>query len=397
MQFEQQTLETRVELPRPSIDTGMGLERISAVLQGTHDNYQTDLFRALISATEEALSRSSDGADNASFRVIADHLRASSFLIADGVLPSNEGRGYVLRRIMRRAMRHAQLLGSKDPLMWRLVPALVREMGQAYPELHRVEGLISETLKLEEERFRKTLTRGLQILEDETSNLTAGDTLSGEVAFKLYDTFGFPLDLTEDALRNRGMKVDTDGFAVAMERQRADARKAWTGSGEAATESVWFALRDTHGASEFLGYETERAEGVVLALVRDGKEVTSLKTGDEGAIILNQTPFYGESGGQVGDQGEMIGDSATFAVTDVQKRVGDLIVHYGKVTEGAINIGDPLELNVDANRRQGTRVHHSATHVLHEALRRILGDHVVQKGSLVEPDRLRFDFSHPKG
>ncbi len=397
MQFEQLSADNRVELPRPSIDTGMGLERISAVLQGTHDNYETDLFRALIGAIEEALSRSSKGADNASFRVIADHLRATSFLIADGVLPSNEGRGYVLRRIMRRAMRHIQMLGARDPVMWRLVPSLVREMGQAFPELRRAEALITETLKLEEERFRKTLARGLQILDEETVDLGSGDTLSGEVAFKLYDTFGFPLDLTEDALRNRGMLVDKDAFAVAMEHQRAEARKAWTGSGETTTEEVWFELREKVGASEFLGYETERAEGVVLALVRDGVKVENLKAGEEGAIILNQTPFYGESGGQVGDRGVMLEKEVSFTVKDVQKRAGDLIVHSGKLDEGTIKVGDALELNVDVPLRKGVRIHHSATHLLHEALRRVLGDHVIQKGSLVEPDRLRFDFSHPKG
>ena len=396
MQFDQQTPGERIELPRPSIDTGMGLERISAVLQGTHDNYETDLFRALIASAEEALGRSSEGDMNTSFRVIADHLRTTSFLIADGVLPSNEGRGYVLRRIMRRAMRHAQLLGAKDPLMWRLVPALVREMGQAFPELGRAESLIVDTLKLEEIRFRKTLVRGLQILDDETIALQEGDTLSGDVAFKLYDTFGFPLDLTEDALRNRGMFVDTNAFNVSMERQRDDARKAWKGSGEAATEEVWFKLREAHGATEFLGYETESAEGVILALVQDGQVVESLGMGDEGVVILNQTPFYGESGGQIGDHGTMQGEETSFSVSDVQKRAGELFVHYGKVDKGVIKVGDPLELKVDGVRRQSTRIHHSATHLLHEALRRVLGPHVVQKGSLVEPHKLRFDFAHPK-
>jgi alanyl-tRNA synthetase len=396
MQFEQQPGGARVPLPRPSIDTGMGLERIAAVLQGTHDNYSIDLFRALIGAIAELTKVSPDGAQKASHRVIADHLRASAFLIADGVLPSNEGRGYVLRRIMRRAMRHAELLGAREPLMWKLVPVLVREMGQAYPELVRAEALIAETLKLEETRFRKTLERGLSILDDETKTLKRGDNLKGETAFTLYDTFGFPLDLTQDALRARGIGVDLDAFNAAMERQKAKARASWSGSGEAAASTAWFPIREKLGATEFLGYETETAEGVVTALIRDGKEVGELKTGETGAVIVNQTPFYGESGGQIGDTGLMKADGVRFAVTDTQKEAGDLFVHQGKVVEGALKVGQALALDVDHVRRGAIRRNHSATHLLHEALRQVLGDHVAQKGSLVAPDRLRFDFSHPK-
>jgi alanyl-tRNA synthetase len=328
--------------------------------------------------------------------VIADHLRASAFIVADGVLPSNEGRGYVLRRIMRRAMRHAQLIGAKEPLMWRLVPTLVREMGQAYPELVRAEALIAETLKLEETRFRKTLERGLALLEEESKGIKRGAKFSGETAFKLYDTYGFPLDLTEDALKPRGITVDTKAFASAMERQRDKARAAWAGSGDAATEAVWFPLREKAGATEFLGYETERAEGVVAALMRDGKEVEVLKKGETGAVILNQTPFYGESGGQVGDTGLLTSDGARFRVTDTQKKAGDLFVHFGKLEEGTLKPGLALALDVDRARRGEIRRNHSATHLLHEALRQVLGDHVAQKGSLVAPDRLRFDFAHPK-
>src|SRR3954468_13264101 len=328
MQYEQLAGGERIDLPRPSIDTGMGLERISAVLQGTHDNYATDMMRALIRAVADASGVDPDGAQKVSHRVIADHLRASAFLIADGVLPSNEGRGYVLRRIMRRAMRHAQLLGAPEPLMWRLVPTLAREMGQAYPELPRAEALIAETLKLEERRFRDTLERGLAILDEETRNLRSGDRLKGETAFTLYDTFGFPLDLTQDALRPRGISVDTDAFNVAMEKQKEKARASWAGSGEAATETIWYPLRERAGATEFLGYETEKAEGVIAALVRDGKEVAELNKGETGAIVLNQTPFYGESGGQVGDTGVMHGDGIRFRVTDTQKKAGgDLFVH----------------------------------------------------------------------
>jgi alanyl-tRNA synthetase len=323
-------------------------------------------------------------------------LRASAFLVADGVLPSNEGRGYVLRRIMRRAMRHAQILGAREPLMWRLVPALVREMGVAYPELVRAQALIIETLRLEETRFRQTLARGLAILDEESRDLAKGAELSGETAFRLYDTYGFPLDLTQDALRARGIGVDTQGFAEAMERQRAEARKAWAGSGEAATENLWFAVRDRAGATEFLGYDTEEAAGIVTALVTEGAEVQRLKTGQSGAVILNQTPFYGESGGQVGDTGIFSAPGVRFRVTDTQKKLGDIFVHSGVIEQGELTLGQSLELKVDHQRRGAIRANHSATHLLHEALRQVLGDHVAQKGSLVAPDRLRFDFAHPK-
>ncbi|MFZ1894211.1 MAG: alanine--tRNA ligase [Rhodoplanes sp.] len=396
MQYEQLADGHRLELPRPSIDTGMGLERMAAVLQGTHDNYAIDLFGALIQAVVDKTGVDADGPLKASHRVIADHLRASSFLIADGVLPSNEGRGYVLRRIMRRAMRHAELLGAREPLMWKLVPTLTREMGQAYPELLRAEALITETLKLEETRFRKTLERGLAILEEESRELTRGGKLKGEVAFTLYDTYGFPLDLTQDALRVRGIAVDVGDFDAAMERQREKARASWSGSGEAATEALWFSLREKVGPTEFLGYDTESAEGVVLALVRDGHEVKTLKQGETGAVVLNQTPFYGESGGQVGDTGIMSVDGVRFRVTDTQKKAGDVFVHSGVVEEGALKGDLALTLDVDHARRTDIRRNHSATHLLHEALRQVLGDHVAQKGSLVAPDRLRFDFSHPK-
>ncbi|HZD61388.1 MAG TPA: alanine--tRNA ligase [Xanthobacteraceae bacterium] len=396
MQYEQVAGGKRLDLPRPSIDTGMGLERIAAVLQGTHDNYKIDLFGAIISHVADLTGVEAEGPRGVSHRVIADHLRASAFLIADGVLPSNEGRGYVLRRIMRRAMRHAQLLGAETPLMWRLVPTLVREMGQAYPELARAEALIAETLKLEETRFRNTLERGLLILDEESRGLKRGDRLKGETAFTLYDTYGFPLDLTQDALKPRGIAVDTDGFNSAMERQREKARASWAGSGDAATEAVWFKLRENLGATEFLGYETEGAEGVVAALVKDGKEVDALRAGETGAVIVNQTPFYGESGGQVGDAGLMCADGVRFTVTDTQKKAADLFIHTGTVEEGTLKVGDALRLEVDHVRRSAIRRHHSATHILHEALRQVLGDHVAQKGSLVAPDRLRFDFSHPK-
>ena len=396
MQYEQLTADKRVDLPRPSIDTGMGLERIAAVLQGTHDNYKIDLFGALIEAVADLTHVDADGEQKASHRVIADHLRASAFLIADGVLPSNEGRGYVLRRIMRRGMRHAQLLGARDPLMWRLVPVLVREMAQAYPELHRTDAMITETLKLEETRFRSTLDRGLAILDEASKTLKKGDMFDGVTAFTLYDTYGFPLDLTQDALRPRGISVDIAAFTDAMEEQRKKARATWAGSGEAADEAVWFGIREKVGGTEFLGYETESAEGVVSALVRDGKEVDALKKGDSGAVVLNQTPFYGESGGQVGDTGVMTADGVRFKVTDTQKHLGDVFVHIGVVEEGTLKVGAALALEVDHQRRSTIRKNHSATHLLHEALRQVLGDHVAQKGSLVAPDRLRFDFSHPK-
>jgi len=396
MQYEQIALDERRDLPRPSIDTGMGLERIAAVLQGVHDNYDIDLFRTLIHASEEATGVKAAGEFTASHRVIADHLRSSAFLIADGVLPSNEGRGYVLRRIMRRAMRHAQILGTKEPLMWRLVSALVGEMGQAYPELLQAELLISETLKFEETRFRRTLDRGLGLLEDASREIDRGDQLDGEVAFKLYDTYGFPLDLTQDALRRRGISVDVDGFDKAMERQKAEARANWSGSGEAATEAVWFAVRDRAGASEFLGYDTEKAEGIVTALVCNGQVVDSVGEGDECAVIVNQTPFYGEAGGQVGDTGMIFGDEFVFEVSDTKKKADSVFVHIGQVRKGRIAEGLAAELVVDGDRRAKIRINHSATHLLHEALRETLGLHVAQKGSLVTPEHLRFDFSHPK-
>ncbi|MFZ0426402.1 MAG: alanine--tRNA ligase, partial [Xanthobacteraceae bacterium] len=396
MQFEQVDERTRIDLPRPSIDTGMGLERITAILQGVTNNYDIDLFQALIQAVAHFTGVDPGGAQIGSHRVIADHLRACSFLVADGVLPSNEGRGYVLRRIMRRAMRHAELLGAKEPLMWRLVPVLVREMGQAYPELHRADALITETLKLEEIRFRRTLERGLAILDEASKLLKKGDMFDGVTAFTLYDTYGFPLDLTQDALRPRGISVDIASFTDAMEEQRRKARASWAGSGEAADEAVWFGLREKLGATEFLGYETESAAGVVAALVRDGKEAAVLNKGESGTVVLNQTPFYGESGGQVGDTGTMTGDGVRFKVTDTQKHLGDLFVHIGIVEEGTLTPGAALALDVDHGRRGAIRKNHSATHLLHEALRQVLGDHVAQKGSLVAPDRLRFDFSHPK-
>jgi alanyl-tRNA synthetase len=397
MQYEQVSKAERISLPKPSIDTGMGLERISAVLQGTHDNYETDLFRALISAIVERTGVPAEGSSKASNRVIADHLRASSFLIADGVLPSNEGRGYVLRRIMRRAMRHAELLGASEPLMHRLVPALVREMGAAYPELTRAEALITETLYLEENRFKKTLERGLRLLDEGSAGLNQGDVFSGETAFKLYDTYGFPLDLTQDALRPRGVSVDTTAFEAAMEAQREDARKAWKGSGEAKTETIWYELREKLGATEFLGYDTETAEGIVRAIVVEGKQVESLSPGQKGAMLVNQTPFYAESGGQTGDHGVIrSAEGAVFRVHDMQKRVGDVFVHVGEVEQGTFRPSNAVELAVDHQRRSGNRIHHSATHLLHEALRITLGTHVAQKGSLVEPNRLRFDVSHNK-
>ena len=396
MQYEQVTPEQRVDLPRPSIDTGMGLERMASVLQGVESVFETDMFRHLIEATSAALGQG-PGKDNiASFRVIADHLRASSFLISDGVLPSNEGRGYVLRRIMRRAMRHGQLLGAREPLMHRLVWALVREMGQAYPELVRAETLIEETLRLEETRFRKTLDRGLAILDEKSAGLKKGDMFDGDTAFTLYDTYGFPLDLTQDALKSRGISVDQASFNDAMERQRQKARASWVGSGDTASEAVWFPLREKLGATEFLGYETETAEGVVGALVKDGAAVDQLKPGESGAIVLNQTPFYGESGGQVGDIGVMTGEGVRFRVTDTQKKGGDLFVHLGTVEQGTLKVGTALQLDVDHTRRSSIRAHHSATHLLHEALRQVLGDHIAQRGSMVAPDRLRFDFVHQK-
>ena len=397
MQYEQLGSGERVPLPRASVDTGMGLERIAAVLQGKHDNYDIDLFRSLIQASADASGVPADGVHAVSHRVIADHLRASAFLIADGVLPSKDGRGYVLRRIMRRAMRHAHMLGCKEPLMWRLVPALVQQMGAAFTELVRAQPLVTETLRLEETNFKQTLDRGLRLLEDETARLGPGEAFPGETAFRLYDTFGFPLDLTEDVLRAQGRKVAVEGFEAAMARQRAEARKSWVGSGEAATEAVWFGLREETGATEFLGYETETAEGVVLAILRDGARVSEAKAGDEVAIVLNQTPFYAESGGQVGDTGAIFTPAgAELAVGDTVKKAGDLHVHLGRLAHGVLREGDAVELRVNGARRRRVRANHSVTHLLHEALRRRLGAHVTQKGSLVAPDRMRFDFSHPK-
>ncbi len=395
MQFEQYADESRTPLPKPSIDTGMGLERIGAVLQGKHDNYDTDLMRALIEASAHATSSDPDGTGKTHHRVIADHLRSTSFLIADGVTPSNEGRGYVLRRIMRRAMRHAHLLGAKDPVMHRLVPALVGEMGAAFPELGQAQALIEETLRSEETRFKATLGRGLRLLDEELAHLPEGSDLPGATAFKLYDTFGFPLDLTQDALREKSRAVDLEGFEAAMAEQKKKARAAWTGSGEAADEAIWFELSEKLGSTEFLGYDTETAEGVILAIVRDGATASSVQAGDTAQIILNQTPFYGESGGQVGDTGTLVTDGATVTITDVRKKLG-LFIHYGKVESGDLIPGVPAVLTVDAGRRTAIRANHSATHLLHEALRRALGDHVAQRGSLVAPDRLRFDFSHGK-
>ena len=396
MQYEQVTPDERRNLPRPSIDTGMGLERIAAVLQGKHDNYDIDMMRALIEASADISGVSPDGERAVSHRVIADHLRASSFLIADGVLPSNEGRGYVLRRIMRRAMRHAHLLGCREPMMWRLVPALVREMGGHFPELGRAQPLIEETLKLEEARFKDMLGRGLRLLDEETEKLAEGAELPGEVAFKLYDTYGFPLDLTQDILRGQSRAVDVEGYEAAMERQRAAARAAWSGSGDTATEALWFQVHDRIGASEFLGYDAEVAEGLVQAIIRNGEEVASAQAGEEIAFITNQTPFYAESGGQQGDSGVVLADGLQVTVSDCQKKVGSLHVHYGKVEQGTLAVGQTVELRVDGERRDALRANHSATHLLHEALRRRLGEHVTQKGSLVAPDRLRFDFSHPR-
>ena len=396
MQHEQAGGDIVGDLPKPSIDTGMGLERISAVMQGVHDNYDIDTFKALIAASESLTGVAAEGDTQASHRVIADHLRSTSFLLADGVLPSNEGRGYVLRRIMRRAMRHAHLLGAKDPLMHRLVPALVAEMGQAYPELGRAQPLIEETLEREEVQFRRTLANGLKLLDEATGGMGEGGELPGETAFKLYDTYGFPYDLTEDALRSRGIAVDKAGFDAAMARQKEAARAAWKGSGQAADSEVWFDIAEREGASEFTGYTSTSGEGRVVALVVDGKEVEAAKAGDEVTVLTNQTPFYGESGGQVGDAGTITGKGLKIAIADTSKPLGRLHAMTGKVEDGAIKVGDVVNLAVDAERRDAIRANHSATHLLHAALRNRLGDHVTQKGSMVSADRLRFDFSHPK-
>ncbi|QGN53638.1 alanine--tRNA ligase [Novosphingobium sp. Gsoil 351] len=397
MQNEQAGGEIVGDLPKKSIDTGMGLERVAAVLQGVHDNYDIDLFRALIAASESLTGVAAQGENQASHRVIADHLRSVSFLLADGVLPSNEGRGYVLRRIMRRGMRHAHLLGAKDPLMHRLVPALVAEMGQAFPELGRAQPLIEETLEREEIQFRRTLANGLRLLDEETGGLGAGDSLPGETAFRLYDTFGFPYDLTEDALRARGIAVDRAGFDAAMARQKAAARAAWKGSGQAADGELWFDIAEREGASEFTGYTATEGEGRVVALIKDGAEVASADAGEAVIVLTNQTPFYGESGGQTGDAGVITGPGGLrIAVTDTAKPLGRLHAMYGTVESGRIGVGVTVHLQVDAERRDAIRANHSATHLVHAALRNRLGEHVTQKGSLVAADRLRFDFSHPK-
>jgi alanyl-tRNA synthetase len=397
MQFLQENDVQVAELPNPSIDTGMGLERIAAVLQGVHDNYDTDTFKALIAASTELTRTKAEGESKASHRVIADHLRASGFLIADGVLPGNEGRGYVLRRIMRRAMRHARILGAADPLMHRLVPALVAEMGAAYPELVRAQPLIEETLKLEETRFRQTLDNGLKLLDEATVAMSAGDVLPGQVAFKLYDTFGFPYDLTEDALRAQGYGIDRAGFDAAMGEQKAQARAAWKGSGSKASDDIWFDIAEEHGASEFTGYLGHDGEGVVVALVKDGGRVGSATAGDTVTILTNQTPFYAESGGQMGDSGKITSDKGLEAdVEDTSKPLGRLHAHQAAIRAGSVSLGDPVHLVVDAERRTRIRANHSATHLLHAALRKKLGSHVTQKGSLVGPDHFRFDFSHPK-
>jgi alanyl-tRNA synthetase len=398
MQYEQQADGTRLTLPRPSIDTGMGLERIAAVLQGTHDNFEIDIFRALIGESAALTRTAPDAPDTrASHRVIADHLRAAGFLVADGVLPANEGRGYVLRRIMRRAMRHAHLLGAAEPLMHRLVPALVSAMGAAYPELGRAQPLIAETLKLEETRFRQTLQNGLKLLDEATTGLAPGATLPGDVAFRLYDTYGFPYDLTEDALKAQGLSVDRAGFDAAMAEQKARARAAWSGSGAAATDSVWFDVVERRGATDFIGYATTEAEGEIVALVKDGAEVGEASAGDRVVVLTNQTPFYAESGGQVGDTGRLeTAAGAVFIVEDTSKPLGKLHAHGGRLEAGTLRVGDAVRLSADAARRTAIRANHSATHLMHAALREVLGGHVAQKGSLVAPDRLRFDFSHPK-
>src|SRR5690348_6194466 len=397
MQYEQAANEIVSELPKKSIDTGMGLERIAAVMQGVPDNYDIDLFRGLIAASEELTHTSAEGENRASHRVIADHLRASGFLVADGVLPANEGRGYVLRRIMRRAMRHAHLLGAKEPLMWRLVPALVAEMGAAYPELVRAQPLIEATLQQEEIRFRQALVTGLRPLDEATAELPAGGTLSGETAFKLYDTYGFPYDLTEDALRARGLQVDRDAFDKSMAAQKTAARAAWKGSGSKANEEVWFDLVEEYGATEFTGYSGDEGEGVVLAIVKDGKRLGAAEIGETVEVLLNQTPFYGESGGQIGDTGKLTNLNGLIGeVEDASKPLGKLHVLRTKIVAGELSVGDAVHQKVDSERRNRVRANHSATHLLHAALRRHLGTHVTQKGSLVAPDYFRFDFSHPK-
>jgi alanyl-tRNA synthetase len=394
MQYEQVSKDKRINLPKPSVDTGMGLERIAALLQGTHDNYETDHFKKIIQSTSEIVKQKPDQKNLSSFRVIADHLRASSFLIAEGVLPSNEGRGYVLRRIMRRGMRHSHMLGSKKPIFVNLFNTLLEEMSASYPELNRAESLIKETLKMEEEKFLVLLDRGIKILNEEISKIDK--VLPGDVAFKLYETYGFPIDLTEDILKSKSLKFDKDRFGELMRESIELARKNWKGSGDSAVEKIWFGIKEKIGSTEFLGYENDQAQGIIKCLLKNHKEVSVLNKDDEGMIVLNQTPFYAESGGQVGDKGTIVKDDFKFEVTDVQKKLGDLFVHYGKVISGSIKLDQDVELKIDVNRRNDTRAYHSATHLLHESLRRVLGDHVTQKGSLVEPERLRFDFSHMK-
>ena len=395
MQFEQVSKDKRVDLPKPSVDTGMGLERITAVLQGTHDNYSIDHFKKMMSASSEITKTKIDQKTIASHRVIADHLRASSFLIAEGVLPSNEGRGYVLRRIMRRGMRHAHTLGSKNPIFFKLFDVLLNEMSQSYPELKTGKDLIVETLKNEEEKFSSLLDRGMKILNQNLEKVN-NNTLPGEIAFKLYDTYGFPLDLTADILKNKKIKIDTNTFNKEMEKSKEVARASWKGSGDKSIEEKWFKVREELSPTEFLGYEFDKAEAVILKISKDDKFVDSAKTGDEIEIITNQTPFYGESGGQVGDQGIIYTPDCKINIKDTQKKMGDLYVHTGKVEKGSIKIGQSVNLEIDINKRNNSKANHSATHLLHESLRRILGKHVTQKGSLVSPDRLRFDFSHNK-
>ncbi len=394
MQFEQISKDKRINLPKPSVDTGMGLERITALLQGTHDNYKSDHFKKLIGSISDTVKVKADENNIASFRVIADHLRASSFLLAEGVLPSNEGRGYVLRRIMRRGMRHSHLLGSKDPVFHNIFKSLLDEMSNSYPELDRAQSLIKETLKMEEEKFLVLLERGMKILDEEISKIDK--VLPGEVAFKLYDTYGFPLDLTEDILKNKSLKIDNDKFQSLMQESKELAKKNWKGSGDAAVDEIWFDIKDKVGATEFLGYEKIQSEGVILKLIKNNKEVDSLKTGEKGMIVVNQTPFYGESGGQLGDIGKINSGNNSFTVNDVQKKLGNLFVHYGVMDGGSLKVGESVELKIDSARRENIKAYHSATHLLHESLRRTLGKHVMQKGSLVAPDRLRFDFSHMK-
>jgi len=394
MQYEQVSKDKRIDLPKPSVDTGMGLERIAALLQGTHDNYQTDHFKKLISSISDVTKVDQGDNNISSFRVIADHLRASSFLLAEGVLPSNEGRGYVLRRIMRRGMRHSHLLGSKEPIFYKIFDSLKNEMIGSYPELKRSESLIKETLKMEEEKFLVLLDRGIKILDEEISKIDK--VLPGEVAFKLYDTYGFPLDLTEDILKNKSLKVDYNKFDELMKKSKELAKKNWKGSGDSSEEAIWFSIKDKIGPTEFLGYESNQSEGVILNILKDNKEVKTLSTNDQGIIITNQTPFYGESGGQLGDTGTIISGNSIFEVNDTQKKLGNLFVHYGSVKRGELKIKDVVELKIDTERRENLKAYHSATHLLHESLRRTLGKHVMQKGSLVAPDRLRFDFSHMK-